>query len=47
MMLMGTLGRSFGTSIGGIIMDLVGWRWLFRGPVPILLAIWIIAYFVL
>ena len=47
MMLMGTLGRSFGTSIGGIIMDLVGWRWLFRGPVPILLAIWIVAYFVL
>ena len=28
-------------------MDLVGWRWLFRGPVPILLAIWIVAYFVL
>ena len=46
-MLMGTLGRSFGTSIGGVIMDAVGWRWLFIGPVPALVAMWIVAYFVL
>lgn len=46
-MLMGTLGRSFGTSIGGVIMDAVGWRWLFIGPVPALVVMWIVAYFVL
>lgn len=47
MMLMGTLGRSFGTSIGGVIMDAVGWRWLFIGPVPVLVVMWVVAYFVL
>ena len=47
MMLMGTLGRSFGMSLGGMIMSAVGWRWVFRGPVPILVAVWIQAYFVM
>ena len=47
MMLMGTLGRSFGTSIGGIVMDAYGWRWLFIGPVPVLVMFWVTAYFVL
>jgi len=47
MMLMGTLGRSFGMSLGGMIMSAVGWRWVFRGPVPLLVAVWIQAYFVM
>lgn len=47
LMLMGTLGRTSGTSIGGIIMDAWSWRALFIAPVPVLCCTWGAAYFVL
>jgi MFS family permease len=46
-MMSGTMGSSLGTAAGGIIIEYVGWRYLFRGPLPPLALLLAAAHLVL
>jgi len=47
MMALETIGSSTGVLAGGILVDTVQWRWIFRGPAPLLTLTWLGALLVI